>query len=453
MSFIKYMFPLVAAMGLITASAHAADEQDSNHEKELNERDLQALRDFLRTKRTEDLEQKAKNLRISGDVRSEWRHITERLNGDNLRGRDRAAKNCRCLPISRNDFDIEANLYVNYAVERAWALMQLQFDNSAGVDDNDCCCDEEGPCPVDPCGDRERTGRSFKNVHRFHGSGQCDDLCLKRAFMGYNIWQACNSRLSIELGRRKLYDLFESEIQYSSRFDGVALRYSSSAEFMADWYVTLAGFVVDERVNHLAWATEFGFLNMFDTGVDFKYSFIDWAKRGRSRCGDRNPRGFRYRNSQFLFSYNMDPEVLCRPVEFFGAFVINHNGDQVVTRSELIGGENPRDHHRRNLAWYLGVLIGEVEEEGDWSLEVQYQWVQAHAISWDDQNGIGLGNVRGECCGEVLGLGYKGWLVDFLYAVTDEITVDMTVQAAKGNEPGQDRHNYFEYKLEAIYAF
>src|SRR5262245_42788215 len=132
--------------------------QDRNHfDEELNERDFDALREWLRTKREEDLKKKAANLVISGDVRFEWRHMTEFLNHRNLRG-DGARKNG--IPISRNDFDVEANLRFDYRTDRDWAALHLNYDNSAGIDTNDVDC--------------------FFDPNGFRGSGQCDDLCLKK---------------------------------------------------------------------------------------------------------------------------------------------------------------------------------------------------------------------------------------------------------------------------------
>ena len=74
--------------------------------EELNERDFDALRNFLKSKRVMDLTDKTCNLAISGDVRTEWRHLNETCKGQNMRGGN--ATNRAGLPISRNDFDIEA---------------------------------------------------------------------------------------------------------------------------------------------------------------------------------------------------------------------------------------------------------------------------------------------------------------------------------------------------------
>ena len=70
----------------------------------------------------------------------------------------------RGSPISKNDFDVEFRLRLDYKGECTWAAAQIQYDNSAGVDDGDLSCKE------DPFG--------------YRGSGISDDITLKKAFWG-----------------------------------------------------------------------------------------------------------------------------------------------------------------------------------------------------------------------------------------------------------------------------
>jgi len=293
MRFLKYLLPLVVIMG--TASAEVgfgADkgQDNSRFDEELNERDWEALREFVNTKRTIDVKEKGKNLKISGDIRTEYRHLNENLNNRRLRGQgcntlgkpgarpDDIAQFIQSfietpalieeygapLPISRNDFDFEFNLYFDYTGERAWGIAQLSFDNNGGVDS------EENQPSVDPEG--------------WFGSGRCNDVCLKKAYFGYNLFCSDATRLDVEVGRRKLYHVFDSKVQFLSRFDGILFKYKTDLECVAELYGHLAGFVVDERVNQFAWATEWGLKNIYDSGFDLKYSFIDWEKYGHNRA-------------------------------------------------------------------------------------------------------------------------------------------------------------------------
>jgi hypothetical protein len=468
MKLFKFVWPLLIALGF-TAVAHAdhpiIDQDASRFNIELNERDFDALRNFINTKRTIDVQEKAVNLTISGDVRTEWRHLDEKARGFRLRGHKRTDLGNELalgtaqnepdidyiildepvesvtfpggIPISRNDFDIEFNLRFDYVCERAWAVAHLQFDNSAGVDDNDFSC--------------------LQDRRGYHGSGECDDLCLKRAYFGYNICCEGATRFDVEVGRRKLYDIFDSQIQFLSRFDGILLKYSSNWECVADWYWNVGGFVVDERVNHFAWVTELGFLNICDYGFDFKYSYIQWNKYGRNRCFVENPAGFRFKVSQFTMYYHLEPELICMPAKIYGAFLINHDGKRRFNRKRF---------NDQNLGWYVGFTVGEVVNEGDWSIDVQYQTIQAFAIPDDDVSGIGRGNCLGESITAINtaslaretilrgNTNFKGWRFEGLYALTDNLSLDTIIEFSRAYKKSiGGSHHYSKFELEAIYAF
>lgn len=447
----RYLLSVLILLGLASTRLHALDVGDiSRHDEEVREKDMEALKQFIGTKRGEEIKEKATHLAISGDVRTEWRHMNEFKRGVWQRGGP--ARDKDCIPLSRNDFDIEANLYFDYATDRTWASINLQFDNSAGIDDIDCCCDveecDDNFCDIDGkacCPDSHRTGEFRRRNNRFHGSGACDDICLKRAYFGATVWKECGAKLDVEIGRRKLYDVFESEIQFLDRFDGLLVKYSDHWENVSDWYFQVAGFLVDERVNHFAWVAELAFFNIMDSNFDVKYSFIDWRKHGRDRCGNR-AREFNYMNSQLILTYHLDPSWTCGiPSEIYGAGLVNHIARKTASAHE------EDNHGRKAWAWYIGLTVGKVVDEGDWSLDIQYQWVQRNAIAYDDQSGIGLGNILGDVCGHNPTIGYKGWQVEFLYAFTDNITVELDLQAARAN--GDTRHNFSNVQIEAVYAF
>ncbi len=448
MKLVRCLLALSVIIGLCATGVVLADEQDSSHfDAELNERDFDALREFLKARKAVDVAENTSNLVISGDVRAEWRHLDETCRGQRLRGHGCVGTSGK--PISRNDFDVELNLYFIYTCDRTWALAQVRYDNSAGVDDNghpcgpvgskkkkgECCVDTARRCVGDPEG--------------YHGSGNCGDLCLKKAYMGYNLYTDGVARIDVELGRRgNLYNVFESNIQFLSRFDGLLLKYDSSWECVADWYIHAAGFVVDEKVNHFAWITEVGFLNIADTDIDFKYSFIDWEKHGINRCFARNPAGFRFLNSQFTLAYNINPDVIGVPVKVYGAFLVNHAAHKLHLKHV---------HSRQNLGWYCGVLFGKVIKENDWALEIQYQVVQAQAVPDGDVGGIGRGNVLDESfttCSRRGNTNYQGWKVEGLYAITDNLTVDSIVEWSKAYDTHiGGTHTYSKFELETIYAF
>jgi|694.fasta_scaffold42140_1 hypothetical protein len=446
----KYLLPCLLLLGLASSVAFAQDrragQDQSRFQQELNERDFEALREFLKTKRMEDLKSKAKDFTISGDVRTEWRHLTEVRRGIALRGNEhfttaglqpreiRHRRDFDGVPISKNDFDIEFNLRIDYATERTWAVAHVEYDNSAGVDGNRLGCRK------DPRG--------------YHGSGDCEGLCLRKAYFGYNLYRCGKTTFDIEIGRRNLYNVFDSRIQFLSRFDGLLFKLKSCCPNLGEWYWYLGALVVDERVNHFAYVTEIGFLNMYDSGVDFKYSFIDWEKRGINRCFRHNPDGFKFLNSQFTLYYHFKAELVDQEGIVFGAYLINHDGHWRRFFKEH------HEHHARNQnkGWYVGFLLGDVQKEGDWSVEVRYEYVQAFAMPDEDASGICNGNVlntsitqRGNAGGNT---NYKGWRFEGLYALTDNITLDTQIEWSHVVDPSiTGKHDYSKFELEAIYAF
>ncbi len=459
MRFLRYLLPLMMVLALTTTPAFAAprDRDDqSDFDKDLNERDIDALVQYLKSRRIDDYGDKDMNLTVSGDVRSEWRHMIERQDGRNLRGG--SAVNRFGVPISRNDFDIEFNLRFDYVLDRSWAVVQVQFDNAAGIEPSDCDCGETFEELV------KRHKKATVNYWGEGGSGACDRICLKRAYMGYTIFDTECGRFDVELGRRKLYDVFDSKAQFLSRFDGILLRYMGSWECVADWYFKLAGFLVDEKVNDFSWVTEVGFLNICDLGIDFKYSYIDWVKNGRNRCGTRNPLGLQFRVSQWTGYYHFNPDILMRPAQLYGAFLINTAAKKTILTH----------HTKANIGWYAGLKIGEVLKEGDWALDIMYQYLEAQAVPDFDVSGLDRGNVLDECFtsatfipttvhGENSGYfiflrrgnaNYRGWRIEGLYALTDNLTLNPQIEwDSPANRHIGGQHFFSKYELEVIYAW
>lgn len=439
----RYVFPIAfAACGLMTSAVFAdcCDLEDFNDE--LDERDFQAVTEYINTKRSIELQEKACNLAISGDIRTEWSHITEKLNGQKLRGG--RVPRCGSGFVSPNDFDIDVNLYFDYKCERAWGVAHIEFDNPAGVQEHDKICGLR-PLIFDRCG--------IIDPDACFGSGRCDSICLRKAYMGYNICADGVSRFDIEVGRRRLYDVFDSRIQFLARFDGLVFRYATQWE-CTDIYWNIGAFVVDERTNHYAYITELGALNILDSGFDFKYSYVDWDTNRLNRCGIRHPFGWKFKNSQWTAAYHFDPEFINMSAKIYGAFIWNHAAEaRILTRNK-----------RLDKAWYIGFLIGEVAKEGDWSLDFNYQYCEAQAVADCDLSGIGRGNFFKESFnmqgsdGDPLNArgdaNYKGFRIEGLYALTDNLSIDAQFQYSQPVDKTIGGNlNYSKFKIEAIYAF
>lgn len=477
MKFLKFWLPVVAVSCGLTAAAYADCDctYDSLHD-ELDERDIEAVIEFVNSKRTIDLQEKACNLAISGDIRTDWQHVNEKVNGERQRGGQ--ADSCDGDPMGRNLFNVQFNLMFDYRCDRSWGVAHVEFKNRMGILQND----QKGSAPQQAKADTAETGEShvlpansitqadnpacnqFANSYLF-GSGQKSGINLKKAYWGYNISADGGSRFDIEVGRRRLYDVFDSRIQFLSQFDGVLLRYASQLD-CADAYVTGGAFVVDERVNHWGGVVEGGILNLCDSGFDFKYSFIYWHKAGTNRGKVRDAIGSRFKNSQWTATYHLDPEVLCAPASIYGAILVNHAAKKI-----------PGSNNKRNLGWYLGARVGEVCASGDWAIDFNWQSVQAQAIADPDVSGIGRGNAKDSTITANTGVrgsaasgnnpaivadpsnargdaNYQGFKLMGLYGVTDNLSLEASIQWARqeSKRVGGDL-KYSDFKLEAIYAF
>lgn len=464
MKLFRFWLPtVIAAVSLSSAAFASCNCYSSDLSDEIDERDFDAVVEYVNSKRTIELQEKATNLAISGDVRAEWQHITEKVNGVARRGG--GARDCdgnldpvdavsgtpNGQRITTSDFDIEFNLYFDYKCDRTWAVAQLQFDNSMGVQEFN---KEISTQDIIIDADAQNVGSScqrFDNQGPF-GSGRVDGISLRRAYIGYNICTDGCSRFDVEVGRRRFYDSFDSRIEFNAIFDGVLFRYATQMDCAADLYVNLGGFVIDERSNHFGWIIEVGALNVADSGIDVKYSFVDWDKKGTNRAFASHPRGWQHHVHQFLGYYHFSDDLLCMPAKAYGAFLFN---SKALRRIET-------NNTYARYGWYLGAIVGEVCREGDWSLDINYQYVQAQAIPDPDVSGIGRGNVLGESftmrngdAANSRGNGnYKGWRVEGLYALTDNLSIDAVFQYSRAADSsiGGNAH-YSKWKLQAIYAF
>ncbi|MEM1282940.1 MAG: putative porin [Chlamydiota bacterium] len=413
------------------------DTGETQFEQDLDERDWDALYDYINTKRTINVNEKSCNLTISGDVRAQWKRKCEEDYYGRIR---RIDKGDYYKYIGKDKYNMEFNLRFDYVCDRAWAVAHLQYDNTGGI-----CSDHS--CKKDPEG--------------MHGSGSGCDLDLKKAYIGYNLCCDGCTRFDIEVGRRRLYQVFDSQVQFLSRFDGIMLKYDSCSDCLGDWYVHAAGFIVDARVDHYAYLIETGLYELCDTGFEVKYSFVDWRKHGKNYCRVKDAIGTRFMNSQFTLYYHLNPDFICKPAKAFAALIWNHDA-YVPSEKKLSHYRNDEPVYKRepkaNLAWYAGFSVGEVVYQGDWAVNVQYQWVEARSIPDDDVSGIGNGNCRNySFTSDGLGnTNFKGWRLEALYAFTDNISLDLRAEWSRAIDDAiyfGGEHKYSQVRLEAIYAF
>ena len=122
-----------------------------------------------------------------------------------------------------------------------------------------------------------------------------------------------------------------------------------------------------------------------------------------------------------------------------------------------------------NIKKMAGFSVGELRKQWDWSLDVNYQWVQLQAIPDFDGSGIGRGNAlkyglyskkkygKGDHLtrGEGVGAGnYKGIAIEFLYLLTNNITVYQAWRQSVNQDPTiKPTFSYKQYEFEVIYGF
>jgi len=186
MSVFRYLLPTVAAAVMVSSLGFAQTPE--------SEKDSKALREYTKMKRGVSVRDKGGDMYLSGDVRFEYQNVTESSNGTSRRGSGTGNPN--------HVYDVEVNLALDYKADDAWAAVNLEFDNDAGAN--------------------APSGASIG------ASGQKDALWLKRAYVGYNLFQVDAAKLDMEVGRRQLYDLFSSVVQFGNQMDGVAFRYANS---------------------------------------------------------------------------------------------------------------------------------------------------------------------------------------------------------------------------------
>lgn len=374
-------------------------------------------------------------LSFSGDVRTELQSTNERKNGVRQRGSSGEARIGPFRFPTRN-FDIEVNLMFDYRADRTWALVKVEFDNTAGI-----------------------------------FTGTFDRVRLEKAYWGARLIEKDSYSTDIEVGRRCLLDVYDSRIQFGSFLDGLVVKYAQAYDNLGDFYISGGTFVINQRRNHYGLVMEAGVLDLWDSGLYVKYSLIDWdTKKFHSTPRHRM---FRFLISQGLLGYKFALPPCKKPVIIYAAALLNHRATSkpmvIKEGCTIIKKIDLTNHTKSNWACYLGFSIGELRKPGDWSVDVNYQWVAAQAIPSFDVSGIGRGNAarvgfytmntRGEGGpntrkNAVGSTNYKGLAIDFLYVITNNLTMSQSYrQSINLNKTIGPAIKYRQYEIEFIYAF
>jgi len=367
-------------------------------------------------------------LSLQGAVQTEWSHIHgySQKAKEPMDGSHRVLKHANGVnyySFGNNECTIDVDVMLHYTTEKTWSAIQLEFENAAGIQDEEI---RHG------CNDN-------KNVQR--GSGWGDGINLVKACSGASLYNDGTHSFDFELGRRYFSDNFDSKIQFEAQFDGARLHYSY-APFKSALECSLGAFVIDGSVNHFGYIGEVDLYSVYDSPVDLKYSLVSWNRWGTNRFGRKHPLGSRFLNSQVLGYYNFTEASRA-----YGAYLHNHKAPT-----------NWRTFHKKQAnAWYAGITLGQVRQKNDISLDINYQWVQAQSIPERDVSGIGRINPEGVSFYNKTWGGfanYKGFAVTLLYGITNNLSLQVMLEQAKpvsANIGGRFRYTMLE--VTTIYTF
>ena len=423
----------------------SADVQFSD-KTDPDSKDMDALRRWLRDKRFVTMKEIGGDLSISGEVRTEFQATNERKNGIQQRSNTNLAF---LKPMYA--WDVEVNVMMDYRTDRTWAAVKLEFDNDMGI-----------------------------------RSGTTNRIRLEKAYLGGRIIPGDTFIVDAEIGRRNLFNVFDSKVQFSSLYDGALLRFNKAFDSLGDYYFNVGPFLVDDITNHYGYVGEMGALGIGNTGMNLKYSIINWYRPGGEdekgntayQTALTNQR-YRFLVSQLLAYYQFYPQWIGkRLIKIYAAGLMNHfaltskivNRHPVGMQSVVIPTEIiPTGGEKANIAWYAGVSIGVVKKAGDWAVDANYQWVQAQAYPDFDNLGIGRGNAAnvgfytlnadgsGGGTTQATAVGntnFKGFEIEALYAITNNLVVQQNFRYSNTlNLNIGPNEKYRQYELEFIYAF
>lgn len=386
--------------------------------------DMEALRRWIRDKRLVTVKEIGGDLSLSGEVRVEFQDSSEVKNGVRQRGVSISSFEGKTIEKPQYAWDIEVNIMIDYRTDRTWAAIKVEFDNDMGL-----------------------------------RSGTVNKIRLEKGYLGGRIIPGDTFTLDGEIGRRYLYNVFDSKVEFASLYDGCLVRLSKAWPSIGDYYFNAGAFLVDDKTNHYGYVAEMGGLRIANIGLNMKYSIIDWYK---PYANEFNNLRYKFLVSQFLVNYQFYPEWMGkRLVKFYGAGLTNH----------LAGGVPQTHGQRQNWAWYAGLSLGLVKKQYDWAIDANYQWVQAQAVPEYDASGIGRGNAAGfgfytnasdgnpdsgatTRLSAVGSTNYKGFEIEALYAFTDNLTVLQNFKYSTTlNKTIGPNIYYKQYELEFIYAF
>jgi hypothetical protein len=464
-----------ALLSAIVATAYsfcplfAEDLADPNSEENLD--DFKAIRKYIEDKRNISISDKGGSLKIGGDVRVSYRHTHQLADGQQVEGSGFGGnRQIKDWAIPQNTADIEANVSLEYTHDTSYSNILLRFKNNMGIDAtnfND----------LDRPNLNENTNLSYKSYQP--GDSK---ISLARAFIGDELWSSDSHKVVGEIGRQRLYDIFDSRIMFFNRFDGVALKYTGDFEGVGKAHATYGGFLVADRANHYAHAVELGLAQVLDSNFSVKYSLINWKKNHTYSDGsdasqpDTAPcnvsplfggtnssyagynRLLRFTVSQASVAYTVPSDFVGgQTVKLYAAWAHNHAAK---------GMKDYSSDDLNNNAWYAGFTLGRIQMPSDWVLDFNYQYVGAQSVpEFDTLGGAGRGNLRNVWLFMDPTQGftnYQGIAARFVYCISADMLVNLKAAMTKAansklsaayTEGRTSRNRYNGIEAELVYSY
>jgi hypothetical protein len=398
-------------------SAATLDDADDWDQKDIN-----AVREWINTKRQVTVREMGGALSLSGEVRTEFQSTAEVIDGVKQRGHGGAVLSKEGIPVPQNGFDIAVNIMLDYRADRSWGSIRLEFDNDAGI-----------------------------------LSGTTNKLKVTRAYWGVRAVSLEELTFDVELGRRRMSSIVDSKLEFGNLFDGAWFRYDQKYDPIGDFYIHAGVFIINENKNQFGYLGEIGVLNIGGTGLYTKYSLIDWNTKNQQNH-IQNLR-FDYLVNQLIIGYKFLPEKLKKIIQIYSGGLLNANAH----RTAFTG------YKKQNWGAYIGFSIGELKKKGDWAFDANYQLLAAQCVPDFDVSGIGLGNAAsagfytvnsdgtgGTNTQKTAGgnVNYRGFQMTLDYLLSNQLNIQQSWQQSitldKNIGPF---HRYKQYEIEFIYGF
>ena len=233
-------------------------------------------------------------------------------------------------------------------------------------------------------------------------SGTSNHISLSKALIGFKLIEGDLDTLTLEVGRQKLNKVFHSKMQFASLFDGAHVHYGRSTP-IGESYLKNGVFIIHDANKKIGSITEIGMDNIAQTGAYTKGSFSYWNQK--------------HQIMQLSIGYKTLMPWVEKAIHLYGAGVMN-------LKNQAKG-------------YYAGFVLGECNNPGDVSLDVNYQWLQSKTLHEKDVDG--LGNNK------------KGVSAELRYNLTDKVAINHSFKWKECMKKA-NAHDW-QYELELIHTF